>query len=509
MCLDQFHKLLKAGIMTVFVTGDSKHSEDDETHSETEIKSDSDSNTHPEEKTIFIMGAATHTVSILVSNFTTIDDILDHLCQWHFVPLCDHLLRTHTLHMPGLAGPMTHFYLSECLLGGAPFEFEACARDEQGNLKDANDIDWYNDADDVAPTKSAGPSSSSGHDHHNKKMAKLQASIAIEQESDDDTAGRQPTRKRWRHNKGKKKAVDDGIAKGEDSSSDFSDAKVSDESDSDTDVEIPNDELVASLSSKTIPEDKLAKASGDLDAAFTHQAAQAVGDWDQKKFEWLLIEWIVACNQPFEEVEHPEFCRLLQYTHHPLPSLHIPSADTIQHKIMKMGDGVAKSLCMFFEGKLEKILINFQELIGEHSGENIAEVVWDTLVKYSLVGHVMAFMMDNVTNNDTMVKAIKQRCREQAIPFSARNSCLHCMLHTVHLTVVKLLEGIGAISKDDGKKAKNSHTSSYQDSISAPLDASHNDEAALLDEEAEPENSNDFGSFAGSSSLNMVVLKVV
>ncbi len=111
---------------------------------------------------------------------------------------------------------------------------------------------------------------------------------------------------------------------------------------------------------------KLAKASGDLDAAFTCQAVQAAvhsqltglyhyaddctqGAWDQKKFERLLIEWIVACDQPFKEVECPEFHRLLEYTHHPSSSLHIPSADTVQWKIMKIGDELMKSLGVFFE----------------------------------------------------------------------------------------------------------------------------------------------------------------
>ncbi|KAK0229620.1 hypothetical protein EDD85DRAFT_733696, partial [Armillaria nabsnona] len=27
------------------------------------------------------------------------------------------------------------------------------------------------------------------------------------------------------------------------------------------------------------------------------------GEWDQEKFETLLAEWIIACDQPFEEVD--------------------------------------------------------------------------------------------------------------------------------------------------------------------------------------------------------------
>ncbi|KAJ8587231.1 hypothetical protein M405DRAFT_689575, partial [Rhizopogon salebrosus TDB-379] len=33
---------------------------------------------------------------------------------------------------------------------------------------------------------------------------------------------------------------------------------------------------------------------------------------------------------------------------------------------------------------LEELLIDFREIIGEHSGANLAEVVWDTLELYGL-----------------------------------------------------------------------------------------------------------------------------
>jgi hypothetical protein len=33
---------------------------------------------------------------------------------------------------------------------------------------------------------------------------------------------------------------------------------------------------------------------------------------------------------------------------------------------------------------LEELLIDFRELVGEHSGENMAEVIWETLKLYGL-----------------------------------------------------------------------------------------------------------------------------
>jgi hypothetical protein len=36
----------------------------------------------------------------------------------------------------------------------------------------------------------------------------------------------------------------------------------------------------------------------------------------------------------------------------------------------------------------EELLIDFRELLGEHSGENMAEAVWATMELYGLVGKV-------------------------------------------------------------------------------------------------------------------------
>ncbi|KAJ7730114.1 hypothetical protein DFH07DRAFT_756455, partial [Mycena maculata] len=72
------------------------------------------------------------------------------------------------------------------------------------------------------------------------------------------------------------------------------------------------------------------------------------GDWDQKTFERLLLEWLVACDQPFQEVERPEFRRLLKYVHHRSHGLRVPSASTVQRKVIAMGTELEKELHSFF-----------------------------------------------------------------------------------------------------------------------------------------------------------------
>ncbi|KAF8801338.1 hypothetical protein BYT27DRAFT_7115152, partial [Phlegmacium glaucopus] len=69
---------------------------------------------------------------------------------------------------------------------------------------------------------------------------------------------------------------------------------------------------------------KLEKSSENIKKAFEDQQAQAAGPWDQERFEQHLAEWIVACDQPFDEVEKPEFVAMMNFTHHAGGPLKIP-----------------------------------------------------------------------------------------------------------------------------------------------------------------------------------------
>ncbi|KAJ7348857.1 hypothetical protein DFH08DRAFT_629934, partial [Mycena albidolilacea] len=80
---------------------------------------------------------------------------------------------------------------------------------------------------------------------------------------------------------------------------------------------------------------------------------------------------------------------------------------------------------------------------------------------------ITAFVMDNATNNDTMLKSIESRCRVKGIPFSATRSRLRCMPHTVHLAALKLLESIGAVEKPSKRKA---HAGGYQEGVVHPAE---------------------------------------
>jgi hypothetical protein len=101
--------------------------------------------------------------------------------------------------------------------------------------------------------------------------------------------------------------------------------------------------------------------------------------------------------------------------------------------------------------------MDFQEFIGEHSGENMAEAVWAKMELYGLVGkvnlgllinghllndsQVIAIVMDNASNNNTLMTSLKQQGKGWGVPFSAQDAQMCCMPHTVHLAAIKVSQG--------------------------------------------------------------------
>ena len=100
---------------------------------------------------------------------------------------------------------------------------------------------------------------------------------------------------------------------------------------------------------------------------------------------------------------------------------------------------------------IEEILIGFQELIGEHSGENMAALVYATVVALGLEGQVcvkliasisyplrylqiMSIVSDNAANSNTMRTLLEEQFHEDGIEFNNLHAWGHCLPHTVHLS---------------------------------------------------------------------------
>jgi hypothetical protein len=52
---------------------------------------------------------------------------------------------------------------------------------------------------------------------------------------------------------------------------------------------------------------------------------------------------------------------------------------------------------------------------------------------------IIAIVMDNASNNNTLMTSLESRCQQRGISFSAQDSRMRCMPHTIHLAAIKVL----------------------------------------------------------------------
>jgi hypothetical protein len=52
---------------------------------------------------------------------------------------------------------------------------------------------------------------------------------------------------------------------------------------------------------------------------------------------------------------------------------------------------------------------------------------------------VIAIVMDNASNNNTLMTSLERRCQQRGVAFSAQDARMRCMPHTIHLAAIKVL----------------------------------------------------------------------
>jgi hypothetical protein len=77
----------------------------------------------------------------------------------------------------------------------------------------------------------------------------------------------------------------------------------------------------------------------------------------------------VACDQPFDEVEKPEFIEMMQYGHHAVPNFTLPKREGVQRRVMKLGEKTINDIkgiftVSFYSFKLLINLLNFHQRLG-------------------------------------------------------------------------------------------------------------------------------------------------
>jgi hypothetical protein len=190
-------------------------------------------------------------------------------------------------------------------------------------------------------------------------------------------------------------------------------------------------------------------------------------------FRKLLVEWVVERRHSFNEIESPALRRIFEYLN-PRSTKAFISANTMRADIIRYLEKskttiieilhVAKSRIHLsfdlwtspnykamlaitghwtdanFEAK--SALLAIREVLGVHSGVNIANVVYEVAQEFLFDNRIGYFVGDNATNNDTAIEHLNRRLEadyKNGVELAEHR--LRCFGHILNLVVKKLIFG--------------------------------------------------------------------
>jgi hAT family C-terminal dimerisation region len=208
--------------------------------------------------------------------------------------------------------------------------------------------------------------------------------------------------------------------------------------------------------------------------------------------EQALLRWMIETQKPFTELEHPAFKELLDSLDTSSP---IKTADTLRNRVQReflnrrgrlkqdlasTCHSISLSLDLWtsenqvsflgvighwlthdFEKREE--LLDFIEIEGRHSGENLAESVKGILEVFEIAHKLLTLTGDNAGNNltlcDFLHAALSKSFEEEDHPFRlkplmrfrGRASFIPCLAHVINLICKDILASLKAGSAHEAQ----------------------------------------------------------
>jgi hAT family C-terminal dimerisation region len=103
------------------------------------------------------------------------------------------------------------------------------------------------------------------------------------------------------------------------------------------------------------------------------------------------------------------------------------------------------------EWNLCHTLLEFVEFESPHTGDNMAQLVMQTLEFYGLVQKLFCITTDNATNNDTMVEELSEALWQKEIHWDPATNHIRCLAHIINLVVQALLKSLNVDDKNPFK----------------------------------------------------------
>ncbi|KAG7413394.1 putative AC transposase [Fusarium oxysporum f. sp. raphani] len=199
------------------------------------------------------------------------------------------------------------------------------------------------------------------------------------------------------------------------------------------------------------------------------------------EFKELLIRWIVYCHIAFFQIENLYFRELLFYIFPGLTTL-LPKArlvvrrwiieafkarkDSLRQEMQTAHCNISISFDIWTSpnyqailgcvahfinrsGKRRTVVLALRELVGEHSGENMADVLLHIFDDYGISGRIGYFMADNASSNDACIDLVLKALYPNMSRKHRVRRRLRCFGHIVNVCAQAFIMG-----KDASKTCK-------------------------------------------------------
>jgi hypothetical protein len=93
---------------------------------------------------------------------------------------------------------------------------------------------------------------------------------------------------------------------------------------------------------------------------------------------------------------------------------------------------------------LRSLLLDFVPLPGEHTGQELCDVLVATCERFGILGNILGVTTDNASNMIKLLRCFEQACQDRGVPFDKEQQHMRCVAHITNLALQALLHELNA-----------------------------------------------------------------
>jgi hypothetical protein len=99
--------------------------------------------------------------------------------------------------------------------------------------------------------------------------------------------------------------------------------------------------------------------------------------------------------------------------------------------------------------QLHEALIAFKKLEGNHTGDYLAQVLFEILEEFNIIEKLFCITTDAASNNTVMTKKLSRLFAERGMDWDYKRMHINCLDHIINLAVQDFLKHIKVVKNED------------------------------------------------------------